>query len=479
MSISKQKRRYSCQSWNVAAKVVIYPDYSEDEFVTARESQAGSESETLETCFEHIGEQTEGIEDSLSETLVDTSKRKNQIEIENSLDSVTLINTNSKGCFSEDTSQTQTYHHNVTDYKTSSPPPEHLPETDCLSSETVLLQESDPTSETFLVDKTIYSQVDLSEKFEENLSSETLCLDEPRKEATNNNFSTTEDDSETLRETNNSSRPDSRLFQKIKERYERNTTRPLDEDTLGLKSTRRITENIIQSYPDVVLQSLTRFNIAERSPPLHANDLELPKYVEVRKEEDTNGKFTVEEEKEEKLSSSPYYKDLKKCKHKNEIETGTDGENVESIKKIEDDEKKLPNYENINNSEENKSEDLSQIIVASPRKRKQKTSVNSKAKNQSGLVKVKGEPEGGGEQHIYEEIIPCSTGAEEGLQDASIKAGFPAEHTYEELQKERTQNKFLQQIRSSLFRLWSAVTLGCGEEGLLEGSEGQGGEEEG
>ena len=69
MSISKQKRRYSCQSWNVAAKVVIYPDYSEDEFVTARESHTGSESETLETCLEHIDEHTEGLEDSLSETL--------------------------------------------------------------------------------------------------------------------------------------------------------------------------------------------------------------------------------------------------------------------------------------------------------------------------------------------------------------------------------------------------------------------------
>ena len=66
MSISKQKRRYSCQSWNVAAKVVIYPDYSEDEFVTAREE---SESETLlETCFEEIDEQTEELA-SLSETL--------------------------------------------------------------------------------------------------------------------------------------------------------------------------------------------------------------------------------------------------------------------------------------------------------------------------------------------------------------------------------------------------------------------------
>ena len=69
MSISKQKRRYSCQSWNVAAKVVIYPDFSQDEFVTARESETESDSETLETCFEPIGDHTEGLADSLSETL--------------------------------------------------------------------------------------------------------------------------------------------------------------------------------------------------------------------------------------------------------------------------------------------------------------------------------------------------------------------------------------------------------------------------
>ena len=368
---------------------------------------------------------------------------------------MTLINTKSKGSFSEDTSQT---YHNFTDYRTCSPPPQHLPEIESLSSETLLFQESDSTSQTFLVDKTISNEVDLSEKFEENLSSETLWLEEHRTEAINSNFSTTEDDSETLRETNKRRRSDSKLFQKIKERYERNTARPTEEDTPGLKGTRRTNETNIQSYPDVVLESFTRFNISDKPPPLHGNDLELPKYVEVKKEKDTKEKNTVEEEKEEKLPSSPYYKDLKKSKHKNE--TGTDLETVELIRGNESDEKKLPNYENINNSEENKSEDLSQIIVATPRKRKQKNAINSKAKEQSGLVKVKDEPDGGGggDQHIYEEIIPCSTGNEEDLKDEDVKVEIPTEHIYDELQQAETQNKFLQRVRSSLFRLWSAVT---------------------
>merc|ERR1711990_141921 len=171
-----------------------------------------------------------------------------------------------------------------------------------------------------------------------NLSSETLCLEEQRTEA--------EDDSETLRETKKSLRSDSKLFQKIKERYERNTSRPTDEDTSGLK---KRNESISQNYPDVVLQSSTRFNISEKPPHLHGNDLELPKYAEVSKEKDTKEKFTVNEEKEDKLPSSPpsspYYKDLKKSKHKNEMETGTDVKNVELIKRIESDEKKLPKYE--------------------------------------------------------------------------------------------------------------------------------------
>ena len=377
---------------------------------------------------------------------------------------MTLINTKSKGSFSEDTSQT---YHNVTDYRTSSPPTEHFPEIECLSSETLLLQESDSTSQTFLVDKTISNEVDLSEKFEENLSSETLCLEEERTEATNTNFSKTEDDSETLRETNKSGRSDSKLFQKIKERYERNTARPTDEDNSGLERTRRTNESNIQSYPDVVLESFTRFNISENPPPLHGKDLELPKYVELRKEDDTFGmmeKFDVEEENEEKLPSSPYYKDLKKSKHKNQIEKRTDSKNVELIKDNESDEKKLPNYENINNTEEHKSEDLSLIIVASPRKRKQKTSGNSNSKEQSRLAKVNDEPDGGGaggggDQHIYEEIIPCSTtGIEDDLKDGDPKAEIPSEHIYDELQQEKTQNNFLKRIRCSLFRLWSAVT---------------------
>ena len=264
---------------------------------------------------------------------VDPSRRQN--EIDPSLDSVTLINANSRECLSEDTSQT---YHNVTDYyKTSSPHPEHLPEIESLSSETLLLQESDQTSKTVLIDKILSSQIDLSEQFDENLSSETLCLDDHRTETTNNNFSTTGDDSETLRDSTKSKRSDSKLFQKIKERYERNTTSPTE--TLGLKTPRKINEkhsSNIQSYPDVVLQSLTRFNISEKLPSLHGNDLEEPKHGEVRKEDDTMEKYITEEEEEVELTSAvqaPYYKDLKKSKLKNEIEKGPPVKKDELIEK--------------------------------------------------------------------------------------------------------------------------------------------------
>ena len=61
---SKQKRRYSCQSWNVAAKVVLIPDTPEDEeyeeeCVTAFDHLHESDEETteiLQTCQEDISE---------------------------------------------------------------------------------------------------------------------------------------------------------------------------------------------------------------------------------------------------------------------------------------------------------------------------------------------------------------------------------------------------------------------------------------
>ena len=74
MSVSKQKRRYSCQSWNVAAKVVLTPEIFEDEitnnedFVTAfedcNEIEGDDATEALQTCKEDISEET------ISETLV-------------------------------------------------------------------------------------------------------------------------------------------------------------------------------------------------------------------------------------------------------------------------------------------------------------------------------------------------------------------------------------------------------------------------
>ena len=74
MSVSKQKRRYSCQSWNVAAKVVLTPEIFEDEvtdnedFVTAfedcNEIEGDDATEALQTCQEDISEET------ISETLV-------------------------------------------------------------------------------------------------------------------------------------------------------------------------------------------------------------------------------------------------------------------------------------------------------------------------------------------------------------------------------------------------------------------------
>ena len=64
---NKQKRRYSCQSWNVAAKVVLTPevfDYDSDEdFVTACDYQRVAEedeiTENLQTCFEDLSENTQ------------------------------------------------------------------------------------------------------------------------------------------------------------------------------------------------------------------------------------------------------------------------------------------------------------------------------------------------------------------------------------------------------------------------------------
>ena len=65
---AKQKRRYSCQSWHVAAKVVIQPEIDEgdstsetniDDFVTALEDcQEESDEENLETCYEDLSETT-------------------------------------------------------------------------------------------------------------------------------------------------------------------------------------------------------------------------------------------------------------------------------------------------------------------------------------------------------------------------------------------------------------------------------------
>ena len=63
---AKQKRRYSCRSWHVAAKVVIKPEVDEDDittetniddFVTALEDcQEESDEENLETCYEDLSE---------------------------------------------------------------------------------------------------------------------------------------------------------------------------------------------------------------------------------------------------------------------------------------------------------------------------------------------------------------------------------------------------------------------------------------
>ena len=230
----------------------------------------------------------------------------------------------------------------------------------------------------------------------------------------------------------------------------------MSEDTSGLKRTRRTSEKNLRSYPDVVLQSLTRFNISEKPPP-HVNDLEQPN-VDVRKEVNSVEKSTPEEEKEEKLPSAPYYKDLRKSKLKNEKENRTDVENVQILKIFESDEKKFHNYENF---EENRSDNLSNIIVASPRRRKQKASGNCQANEKSGLIKVKDEPAGCGDQHIYEEIIPCSSGNSEGLKGGETQAEFPSEHIYAELQQRgatKRPNKFLLRLRSSMFRLWAAVT---------------------
>ena len=64
---ARQKRRYSCQSWHVAAKVVIQPEIDEDDnttetniddFVTALEDCQESDEENLETCYQDLSETT-------------------------------------------------------------------------------------------------------------------------------------------------------------------------------------------------------------------------------------------------------------------------------------------------------------------------------------------------------------------------------------------------------------------------------------
>ena len=78
---SKQRRRYSCQSWNVAAKVVIKPETEQDDitetniddFVTAlQDCQDDSEDENLETCYEDLS-------DATTETLCCESDQQSRI----------------------------------------------------------------------------------------------------------------------------------------------------------------------------------------------------------------------------------------------------------------------------------------------------------------------------------------------------------------------------------------------------------------
>ena len=80
-SVSKQKRRYSCQSWNVAAKVVLIPDAQEDEedeeFVTAFDHNHESDEETTEilhTCQEDISENSDTIVQDVTEGVNGTAK---------------------------------------------------------------------------------------------------------------------------------------------------------------------------------------------------------------------------------------------------------------------------------------------------------------------------------------------------------------------------------------------------------------------
>ena len=55
------------------------------------------------------------------------------------------------------------------------------------------------------------------------------------------------------------------------------------------------------------------------------------------------------------------------------------------------------------------------------------------------------------DQHIYEEVIPCTQ------EIVEHQAEIATEHIYEELKKPEKSN-FLQEIKSSFFRLYAAVT---------------------
>ena len=227
---------------------------------------------------------------------------------------------------------------------------------------------------------------------------------------------------------------DSKLFDKIKERYERSTASSSRDETPREKRPKRIIRDPpfadqqttpISRYPDVILQSLTsteRTKLESKQSSLeHSKQQENAEKSE-DKVESING--IVDTRKEQ----IPSQDDLKKTEEDKQTEEKVD---VDSVDK--EGEKCRHDYENVRNVEEDSSSD----IIKSPRRRLKR----SRCRDQPLI----------NDQHIYEEVIPCTH------EIVQHQAEPVAEHIYDELKKPEKSNFFLQ-VKSSFFRLYAAVT---------------------
>ena len=324
---------------------------------------------------------------------------------------------------------------------------------ECLSSATLVQSDNKVTSDnkltsdTLIVERTISGPPD--SKYGEYSSSETPRIEEDLSKSLN-----TEDNSQTilidtdnsdftLSSTENSRKPsDSKLFNMIKERYERNTVTSTSEDTPREKIPRKVikdfqfldqkkSQSCVDRYPDLILKSNTnrRNKTTEQLSALHNIHLKHSKDI---KEKDDDIKSNEMLEHSAKLKSTPQYTEPKKVWNKKIVEEKITGGGETQDEKVE---KLVHQYENIKNDEES--------IVVTPRRKKHKMLLEEKS------PRKKEKEEGSSDQHLYEEIIPCHPSREEVLPEQ--------EHIYDELKKPEKSN-FLHRLKSSFFRFSAAVT---------------------